>query len=355
MIDQTPRDPWRVLWQVAAGDHLLAFLLLGVAAGLAITTRLPQMPAADPMAYARWLSEAQARFGQAAPTLQTLGLFTVTRSLGFRALLALLGGCLLLRLIETVDRLRQYREIAEPGAAWPWADLFPILAHGGALLLLTGLLIAHLWGWRVEGLIVQSGQRVTLAGTDRWVALDAHGERATHSPGVVTYVEEWGPGVQAAAADAAGRSLSFRQTAEAGPVTQLTAPLTEDQYVAIPEAQLILRLTPQPEQPLGAHTPVLIQVYTSPAGRLTAETVMTGDTRLTVGDVKLEFASAPYARLTAAFNPGLWPTAAGLASLVAGVLGGAAWSARQLWLWGETERAAGIRVPSPPSSRGREA
>jgi hypothetical protein len=390
MIDQIPRDPWQALWQVATSDHLIAILLLGVAAGLAITTWLPQMPADDPVAYARWLSEAQARFGNTTPTLQALGLFTVTHSFGFRTLLALLASSLLLRLIESIDRLRSHREFAQPvgewrtlgdvhlpdvtddlrhrryrvlseppliqADRWPWAELSPLVAHSGALLFLIGLLITHLWGWRVEGLIVQSGERIALAGTEEWVALDTDGWQATHSPGVVAFIEERGPGVRAAAVDGAGQSLPLQQTAEANPVThQLTVPLTEDQYFAIPEAQLIVRLTPQPDQAISARTPVLVQVYRSPAGQLTTETVVEGDAELTVGDVTLELTSAPYARLAAAFNPGLWPTAAGLVLLGVGMLGGAAWPVRRFWLREGMDRVEGAGDPLPKPTRGGEA
>lgn len=387
MIDRIPRDPWQTLWQVATSDHLIAVLLLGVAAGLAITTWLPQMPADDPVAYARWLSEAQARLGNATPTLQALGLFTVTRSFGFRTLLALLVGSLLLRLIESIDRLRGHRELARPAGEWrtlgdvqlpkvmddlhrrryrvlseppllqadrwPWAELSLLVAHSGAMLFLIGLLITHLWGWRVEGLVVQSGERVALANTNEWVALDTDGWQVTHSPGVVTFIEERGPGVRAAAVDGAGQSLPLQQTAEANPVThQLTVPLTEDRYFAIPEAQLIVRLTPQPNQAISAHTPVLVQVYRSPAGQLATEMIVEGGTELTVGDVTLELTSAPYARLGAAFNPGLWPSAAGLVLLGAGMLGSAVWPGHRFWLREGMDGLETVGDPLPMPVRG---
>jgi hypothetical protein len=321
--------------------------------------------------------------------MQTLGLFTVGRSFGLRALLALVAGCLLLRLIEAADRLQQHRDMVRPtrewravsdvrlpgvmddlrrrryrvlsepplfqADRWPWADLFPPLTHGGALLFLIGLLITHLWGWRVEGLILQSGERVTLPGTETWIALDADAHRATHSPGIVTVVEQRGPGVRARAADDTGQSLPLRQTAEADPVTELTLPLTEDQYFAIPEVQLIMRLAPQPGHAIEAHTPVLVQVYRSPPGRLTNETVVQGDAELTVDDVTLELAGAPYARLTAAFNPGLWPTGAGLVLLGAGALGSAAWPVRRFWLRERNERIEVTGDLLPMLAKGGEA
>ena len=389
MIDQNPRDPWRAIWRVATSDGLLAALLLGVAVGLTITTWLPQMPLVGPATYARWLSETQARFGKATPTMQTLGLFTITRTLGFRALLSLLAGCLLLRLIESGDRLRQHREMVKPAGEWralagvclpevmddlhrwryrvlssppllqadrwPWADLFPLLAYSGGLLLLAGLLITHLWGWRVEGLIVQNGERVTLPGTEEWVMLDNEARRVIHSPGIMTFVEEHGPGLQARASDDTGHSLFLQQTTEADPVTQLTVALTEDQYFAIPEAQLILRLAPQPGHIIEAHSPVLVQVYLSPPGRLETEAVVEGEAELRVGDVTLELTSVPYARVSATFNPGLWPTGAGLTLLVAGLLGSVARPVRRLWLREEAGRIEGSGDLRPALARGEEA
>ena len=388
-MDQTSRDPWRTIWHIATSDYLMTVVVLGIAAGLAITLWLPQMPGAAPVAYARWLSEVQARFKSATPTIQMLGLFTVTRSLGFRALLALLAGCLLLRLTESSHQLRQYRQLAEPAGAWraladahlpavmdtlhrrhyrvlsapplfqadrwPWADLFPILTQGGALLFLAGLLVTHLWGWQVAGLIAQSGEQVTLPGTDEWVALNGEACRATHSSSIVTHVEQCGPGVRASATNSTGQALPLQQTASSAPVAQLTVPLTEDQFFAIPEAQLIIRLASQPGHAIHAHSPVLVQVYRSPPGRLTAETVVEREAELTVGDVTLKLTSTPYARLTATFNPGLWPTGAGLVLLGMGMLGSVVWPVRRLWLRQETEQLEGTGDLLPTSAWGREA
>ena len=386
MIDQTPRDPWRTIWQIATSDYLIAALLLGVAAGLIITTRLPQMPVADPVAYAQWLSETQAQF-ENATTMQTLGLFTITRSLGFRILLALLAGILLLRLVEIGDRLRQNQEITDPQGEWrdlakvhlpdvmddlrrrryrilheppllqadrwPWADLFPLLAHSGGLLLLIGLLVTHLWGWRTEGLIVQSGKRLALSDTETWVAWDENTHDVTHSPGIQALIEGQVPGIQARADDGTGRPLSL-QTPDTEPATQLTVALAQDQYFAIPEAQLVVRLAPHPNHDTEAHSPVLVQVYRSPPGRLVTEAEVEEEIKLPVDDVTLELTSVPYARLTVIFNPGLWPTSAGLVVLTVGLLGSIAWPARKLWLREETERiqVTGDLLPAPMRDKG---
>jgi len=365
MMAQTPRTPWRIAWQVATSDGLLIALLLSLAACLAVAPWLRQMPPGDPIAYAQWLSEMQARFGEATAPMQSLGLFAITSSPGFRILLALLGGCLLLRLVESGDRLRQAQKIAEPGGEWrqlagarwpdviddlrgqryrvlneppllqadrwPVADLFPLLAYGGALLLLVGLLVANLWGWRVEGVIVRSGERVALPGA-KWVETYGEAHNVTHSPGIVTLVEQRGPGVQASATDNAGHPLPLQQTTGADPVAQLKMALAEDQYFAIPEAQLVIRLASRSNNGSDAHTPLLVQVYRSPPGQLTTETIIEGDTQLPVEGVTLNFASTPYTRLAATFNPGRWPTGVGLLLLVIGLLGSIVWPVRRFWL-----------------------
>jgi len=311
MFTQTPRDPWRAVWRVATDDRLLAALLLALAIGLIISVLFRQMPVDGPAAYARWLSETQARLGRATATLQTLGLFTVTRSFGFRTLLALTAACLMLRLIEIGGQLRH---------KWAWAGVFPALAHLGALVLLAGLLVTRLWGWQVRDIVVLVGERATLPNAPGWVALDGDTLKVSHSAWLVTFVETYGPGVHTWASDSAGRPLAL-QTAESDRVAELTVALTEDHYFAIPEARLVVRLTPQPGHPIGAHSPVIVQVYRSPPGELALEDVMEGEASLTVDGVTVHLASKPYARITATFNPGLWPTGAGVAFLTAGVLG----------------------------------
>jgi len=387
MTVQTPRDPWQSVWQIAASDYTLAVLLLGIAAGLIITTWLPQMPVANPAAYARWLSETQARFGDTTPSMQALGLFTVTRSLGFRALLALLAGSLLLRLIEGGDRLRQHREMIEPAEEWrplanahlsdtidnlrrrryrvlgehplfqadrwPWAGVFPALTHGGGLLLLIGLLTTHLWGWRIEGQLIPGGERLTLPNTKAWVAWDEQTHTVTHSPGITAFIENKVPGILAHADDGTGQPLSIQQTPDAEAVTQLMVALVEDQYFAIPGAQLIVRLAPSPNHTIKTDNPVTVQVYRSPLGELVDEREIQNAGTISVDDVTLKLTNAPHARLTTVFNPGLWPSGMGLVTLVVGLLGNIAWPERRLWLREENEQieTSGNSLPALAESR----
>jgi hypothetical protein len=391
MIAQSPRDPWRAIWQVATNDALIRTALLGIAAGLLITAWLPQRPVANPVAYAEWLSKTQARFGDATTTMQTLGLFGITRSFVFRTLLALLGGILLLRLIEYGDQLRQtqsmqdpdddwivlletrlsdvvdmlrrrrYRILGEPPLLqvdrWPWAELLALVTYAGGLLLLVGLLVTHVWGWQVESIIVESGERVTLSEGDAWVTWDTESGETTHSPGIVTYVETRVPGLLAQAHENTGRSLSLQQTPEDQPVADLTVAVAEDEYFAIPEAQLIVRLASRPDGPpeneTEAYAPILIQVYRSPSGRLVTESQVTEQKELSIDGVTLTLNAVPYAQLTAVSNPGLWPTSIGILCVMVGVVGNNLWPRRRLWLREGEGRieSSGDSLPTLPARR----
>jgi hypothetical protein len=312
---------------------MLAILLLALSAGLVIAALFPQMPTDGPAAYARWLSETQARLGSATLILQALGLFTITHSFGFRTLLAFTAASLALRLIEIGGQLRRQ---------WAWADLFPALGHAGALVLLAGLLVTHLWGWQTTGVVVLGGERITLPGAAGWIALDQDTLRVSHSAGLVTSIEARGPAVRARATDSAGQTLPLQQTAESEPVVELTMALTEDRYFAVPQAHLVVRLAEPPGQPDAAHSSVLVQVYRSPPGQLATETVMEGDTQVVIDSVTLDLVSIPYAKVTATFNPGLWPSVVGIVLLAVGLLGGAVLAARRLW---PQEKAEGAVSP----------
>jgi len=77
---------------------------------------------------------------------------------------------------------------------------------------------------------------------------------------------------------------------------------------------------------------VLVQVYRSPSGELALEAVLDGEAGLTVDDATLALTVSPYVRLTATYNPGLWPTALGVLLVTGGLLGSVVWPTRCLWL-----------------------
>jgi hypothetical protein len=309
------RNPWHAIWQSATGDSLLIGLLVAIAASLLATLWLPQMPNADPVAYARWLSDAQATFGGATDTIQALGLHSITRSFGFRGLLALLAAVLLLRLIEHGDRLLTRTEQRR------WTLWFPALAQVGALLLLLGQMLAYMWGWQVKGLLVQTGERVTLPGTQAWVAVKNSPDEVAHSRGIVVFAEGRVPGVRVSASDSRGQPLGLQRTPQTEPQPELTLALDEEQFFAIPDAGLVMHLTPHPAESGDTSEAVYVRVYRSPPGRLEMEQVLLGSGEVSVEGVALQVASTPFTRIAATFNPGLWPTGFGLALTVVGVVG----------------------------------
>ncbi len=357
-------DPWRLLWRFATSNEVLVALLLAIAVSLTLTAWIPHRPSSN-VDYARWLSQTQARFGEATSTMQALGLFNIVSSFGFRMLLALLSGCVFLRLIEGVDRLVTDQAIAEPGSEWepvsdqpfvklldglkrrryrivnassfyqvdrwPWSVVLPLMAHLGVLILLLGLLLSQLFGWRAEGLVLQRGERRSLPGGDNWVALTEDGSGARHSPGLVTFVEESGLGVQVSAVRGDGESLQLLLTSDAEPSTELKIPLTGDTYFAIPEAELIVRLTPRSEEPYARAD---VQIYGSPTGEIISEraTDKGGQAVFDVRDVTFTFDPMPYARVMATHNPGRLPTGLGLVMLMIGLVGSLMCSERRFWL-----------------------
>lgn len=372
-------DPWRILWQASTGDGALAILLLIAAASLALSAWIPQQPASD-ADYARWLSEAQLRFGSVTPAMRSLGVFSITRSAGFRVLLSLIASCLLLRLIENVERLLRGRQVTGPsddwteysgqqlrplldrirlrryrvlrGSSlfqidrWPVARLLPLVAHVGGLLLLAGLLISRLVGWQVQGQVLQVGQRVSLPGVANWVELTQDGSRIVQSTGVVGFPESEGPGVVVRAYDDRGRSLEVQLAAAAEPGSEVMIALTEDRYFAIPEANLVARLTPRSGE---ADSVVDVQVYQSPPGEIIAETASErgGAASLTLEGVIIELSPAPYVVVTATHNPGRAASAVGSLLLMVGAVGSAVWPARTFWL---REQDASVAAAGPVPS-----
>jgi hypothetical protein len=355
-----------MVWQAGTSAGLVAALLLSLAVALIVAGWLPQAPGEGTAAYAKWRSQVQAQFGPATGAMQALGLFSVVQSPGFRLLLSLLAGCLVLRLAELVsaawrgrrplqpavawrplpglsleeakERLRahHYRIAGQPlllqADRWPWADTWPLLVHLGAVGLMAGMLMAHVFGWHLEGLVVRSGETLALPGTDAWVTLAEGTGRLTHSDGIVAYVEQRGPTVLARAVDSAGSLLALQQSAESEPANELVLDLVEDQFFAVPEAGLVVRLVAQPHRPEIDIMPVVVQVYETPSGRLIGESQLADQAGPTFGEATLLFSQTSYGLVSATSNPGRWLAIPGTCLLTAGALGTALDPRRRLWL-----------------------
>ena len=357
-------DPWALVWHAATSHTMVIVLLLSLAVGLMLTTWIPQQPSGD-ADYARWFSQVQARFGATTPVMRTLGLFNVLGSVWFRLLLALLAASLVLRLVEGLDQLRRSGGLADPDNGWrkvssadlsgllkgirarryrtvsvssyaqvdrwPWAGLPPLIAHSGALVLLVGLLITHLWGWQMDGLVLQKDQRLLLEGGRYWVALDEERARTRDSAGVVSAVDKRGPGVAVRAFGEGDEPLQLQLTAESEPTRDLLVPLAEDRYFAVPEVELIAHLIPRSDTPYAY---LDVEIYRSPPGEVIAELVTGegGEAELIVDGVTLELTAAPYVEVTVSQNPGRWASAFGIVLLMGGLVASVAWPENRFWL-----------------------
>ncbi|NIV37274.1 MAG: hypothetical protein GWN58_49980, partial [Anaerolineae bacterium] len=96
-------EPLSALWRIFAAPLTLLILLGLLALALAAGTLIPQIPeafAGDPQA---WLAMQSGVWGQASGVLHGLGVFDLHSSLWFRALLVLLGLCLFVRTVDSVE------------------------------------------------------------------------------------------------------------------------------------------------------------------------------------------------------------------------------------------------------------
>ena len=376
MAEQSP-DPWRVAWRFATSNIMLVVLLLGIGLSVTLTAWIPQQPSFD-VDYARWLSQMQAEFGEATPVLQMLGLFDITSSVVFRGLLAILGGTLLLRVAEGIDRMRKDEDQGEAEAeeeeGWeelgdweftnmldalrgrcyrvrsascqaqvdrrPWSLVLPLAAQLGALLLLMGLLLFHVFGWQATDVVLQEGERISLRGGGGWLAL-TDSEELRHDPGVVGFLGARGPGIVVEAVDAESEPLGLLLKPDSEPEHTLRIALTGDTYFAIPEAELVVRLSPRSGE---AYARTDVQIYGSPTGEVVAERVTDkgGHGVFEVADVTLTFTAAPYARATAVHNPGRLPAAGGLAVLILGLVGSLVWTERRFWVRESGDKVEGV-------------
>lgn len=101
---RAPRfEPLSALWRILAAPQIMLIVMGLVVLALVAGTVIPQMPADaadDPHA---WLAMQTGFWGQASGLLHILGVFDLYSSLWFRALLVLLGLCLFVRAVESIE------------------------------------------------------------------------------------------------------------------------------------------------------------------------------------------------------------------------------------------------------------
>jgi hypothetical protein len=330
------RDPWRRLWRFFTGDGFLAAALILCATLLLIAALLPQTPGNDLVAYSRWLSEAQTRFGNLFDVLNALSLFTITNSIVFRLALAALGWCAALRLIDQLDRLKRSDRAARR------SHLAALLVYAGALTILLGLVLGAFIDYRVDGVVVQPGVVTSIPGTSYTVRLDAVadqqaqvallrqtetvaqgsiGQEQSLHDGVAVYLDRIGPALKVSATRGATQTLDLQNTATSPLQKQVLLLFTPDQnegFLAAPEVNLVLRVQP-------AATGFAAQIYQSATGKDFGSQPLTPGGSVSIEGTTFTFEPAAYVIVSLANQPSHWIIALGLMIVLLGLIGLLIW------------------------------
>jgi hypothetical protein len=349
MTSSTPtliRDPWRRLWHFFTGDGFLAAVLILCAALLLIAALLPQTPVNDLVAYSRWLSEAQTRFGNLFDVLNALNLFSITSSLVFRLALAALGWCAALRLIDQLDRLKN------PDRTTRRSHLAAIMVYAGTLVILLGLVLGTFIDYRVDNVVVQPGVVANIPGTPYAVRLDAvEGQQATVAllrqtepvaqgsiaakqplyDGVAVYLDQIGPALKVSAVRGTTQTLELQNSATSPLQKEVLLLFTPDQnegFLAAPAVNLVLRVQPAPEG-------YAAQIYQSATGKDFGSQPFAAGGSISIESTTFTFEPAAYVIVSLANQPSHWLITLGLAIAVAGLSGALLWPGAVMTTRGE--------------------
>lgn len=200
------------LWPLMTSDRVLVLVLALLGLTILAGVALPQVPGdlVQQQTGGRWLAETSSRFGGLGEMMQEAGLFSLWQSPWLRLLLGLLAFILLLRLAQSIARLRPAEPalLAAEAHQWPFQSSFTLhtsldtslaeladdlrqegwqvvtsqsageahvaaersrwgllaapAVYTGALLALAGLWLGQAFGWQETGLVLVPGQTVAL-------------------------------------------------------------------------------------------------------------------------------------------------------------------------------------------------
>jgi hypothetical protein len=401
--ESIPRtDPWRIAWNILAGDVMLASILLAMALLFALVAWLPQSPdnTTDPVAFSRWRSETQAHFGSAFTPLREAGAFSLEGSSLLRGLIALAALCLTVRVANSVLAMWQARRFEPPPASellgtpvemalediaaalrkkrfrvvcegnllhadrFPWAHAGRIAIYLGALILVISLLVSDLTGWRASRLTLGVGQMLPInaqPGAPLAIRLDAFDSAHRGQVALLRDTDVIGAGYLSPdrSIEMAGLTISLNGT---GPAIHASATLTDGQPVPLqasaalaPSSELLLLLTREepdrffavPKSDLvirlsrGASAPdsIRAQVYRSRTGTLLFDDNVPPNGQLSVESVNLSLGMETFAVLDVTRDPGRLLALIGIVILAAGLVLGAMWPATQFWATGGEDGA----------------
>ena len=332
------RDPWRRVWRFFSGDLLLALILISLGLLLTASALLPQTPQNDPVAYSRWLSETQQRFGGLTGLLMALGLFSVAASIPFKLALGWLGVSCALRWLDQIDQFRLLDRLARHRSR---SIATASLLYGGALIVLTGLIVGSFSDYRLDHVNVVPGTLTPVTGTPYALRLDAvtpdehasiallnqsdieaQGDLAYRQPLVSSslsiYLESVGPAIVLSAKTGDGKSLGLQSTIDSPPQPELQIAFTADRsegFVAAPEIGVVLRVTPT------ARDQYRLQVYQSATGKILADGELASPGSLTFDQATVSSRPAAFITVSIVSQPSHWLVIPGGLLVILGLCG----------------------------------
>jgi hypothetical protein len=373
---------------------LLALLALTVGAAALLTQ---QPPALQGAAAERWLASTAAGYLGLGSFLSRIGAFTISGSWWLRILMAALAFNLALRLTVQAAALVQLvrdrrhapsieqtaippaHDVRNPQSAVP-ATVGPLLAYTGALVLLAGLFLNGVAGWRSDEITLAPGSSTALGRTGApWLSLEgltgseknpmariglaggekekpaSTGQAAAGQP--VRQGNLWialrsaGPALQAVAKDSGGRPLLLQslEPGDSGGLSQgevadevhlLFSQTEAEQEFALPSANLTFRVVSYPSLPEhGINVPVfLVEVYEGDEPAPALSDFVVDKAILVLNGSTLDLRRDRYAIVEAAYLPGLIPFLIGWLVLFVGLV---------LALWSRTRARAEDGAQSP--------
>lgn len=411
------------LYRRMMGDRVLGALIVLLAVAVVLGLFLPQAPAtlADPDAMGRWLAETSNRYGSLGSILQSAGLFDLWHSLWFRALVAGLAFILLLRfgfaLGDAIKRLHRPDPLAAVAEARRWPlhatiELHQALAstsaelvddlrsegwrvtsvdsdsnativaersrwglaaipvfYAGLLLVLAGLWLGQLLGWREGNLALLPGRPVLLqhnsqmsislvdegTGGDTVVVQSSDGTLATGAlsdagrtrlAGLTIHRTSQGQSLAVSAQDQDGTPLQL-QSSDQPSRAQTSLNLVFDQPRAeqvffVPGRELVVSVVAFPALPERGFTgpTFLVQAFQPGQREPVFNQFVEGDAELTVGDDRFQLHSGRLISVEVSRNPAAPLVAAGLGLVLFGLI---------VALWRPAGRLA-LSVRQPASS-----
>jgi len=262
------------------------------------------------------------------------------------------GGLRVLEEEDTATGARLYADRARPGL------LAPLLADVGALLLLLGLFVNSAWGWqrgdlllapeqeialgrdtglrlRLETTPSDDGQLLFLHDQDEPVARPLAIARPARHGGIGVYQTGDGPALVVRGQDEAGHPLALQPLTGAETAAD-TVSLVFDQpqaerHLAVPEANLALRVVAQPLRAPADPPSWLVEAYRGGSSQPILATSVDAESTLTVDGARFHLTPARYRLLQVVHAPGLALLLAGGLTLLLGAALPLMWPAEQVW------------------------